>query len=211
MAMTFEFRCRSCGQQHTGLPAWHFGEPVQVYDVPPEERAARVDLTSDGCTIDGREFYVLGLLRSRYPAYPHLGRVALAERGELRALLRPVRGRAPPGGRVVFGWLCNRVPGYPDTLLLKARLHVRAYPERPWVELEPTEHPLAVDQRAVFTVSVAQKRFPEIPAEDVRTIGSWRRFGADIEPECLTAEDAVTELLEPLTRNLDCCRAAALG
>ena len=26
-------------------------------------------------------------------------------------------------------------------------LHVREYPMRPWVELEPTDHPLAVVQR----------------------------------------------------------------
>jgi hypothetical protein len=34
-----------------------------------------------------------------------------------------------------------------DTQSLKARLHVQPYPDRPRVELEPTSHPLAVDQR----------------------------------------------------------------
>jgi hypothetical protein len=29
----------------------------------------------------------------------------------------------------------------------ECRLHVREYPSRPGVELEPTDHPLAVDQR----------------------------------------------------------------
>jgi hypothetical protein len=50
-------------------------------------------------------------------------------------------------GESCFGWLCNALPGYPDTWLLECRLHVREYPSRPWVELEPTDHPLAVDQR----------------------------------------------------------------
>jgi hypothetical protein len=154
MAMTFEFRCRSCGQPHTGLPAWHFGEPVQVYNIPPEERAARVDLTSDGCTIDGREFYVLGLLEIPVRDTPHALTwgvwLSLSEESfERYCVLFEDEHR--PAGESFFGWLCNRVPGYPDTLLLKARLHVRAYPERPWVELEPTEHPLAVDQRQGFS------------------------------------------------------------
>jgi hypothetical protein len=30
---------------------------------------------------------------------------------------------------------------------LKAALHVRPWPTRPFIELEPTEHPLAVEQR----------------------------------------------------------------
>ena len=46
-----------------------------------------------------------------------------------------------------FGWLCNRIAGYSDTLLLKTQVHLRPYPARPFIELEPTEHPLAVEQR----------------------------------------------------------------
>jgi hypothetical protein len=45
-----------------------------------------------------------------------------------------------------FGWLCNRVPGYPDSLHLKAHVHQQPVGFRPLVELEATDHPLAVDQ-----------------------------------------------------------------
>src|SRR5712692_6420984 len=62
MPSSFEYRCQSCGEQHTGLPAWHFAAPAQAHRIAPEERADRIDLTEDGCTIDGREFYVKGLL-----------------------------------------------------------------------------------------------------------------------------------------------------
>jgi hypothetical protein len=50
-------------------------------------------------------------------------------------------------GESFFGWLCNALPGYPDTQLLKTYLHMREHPMRPWVELEPAELPLSVDQR----------------------------------------------------------------
>jgi hypothetical protein len=46
-----------------------------------------------------------------------------------------------------FGWLCSTIPGYPDTQLLKTMVRVRPWPTRPSVELERTDHPLAVDQR----------------------------------------------------------------
>lgn len=46
-----------------------------------------------------------------------------------------------------FGWLCTKIPGYPDTAFLKTMLHQRDVGVRPVVELEPTDHPLAVDQR----------------------------------------------------------------
>ena len=47
-----------------------------------------------------------------------------------------------------FGWLSNNIPGYPETLQLKTRVHTREPGKRPFVELEPTDHPLAVEQRA---------------------------------------------------------------
>jgi hypothetical protein len=43
--------------------------------------------------------------------------------------------------------LANRVPGYPDTWHLSCRLQTRPIGFRPMVELEPSAHPLAIDQR----------------------------------------------------------------
>ncbi len=47
-----------------------------------------------------------------------------------------------------FGWLSSALPTYtPTTLSLKTGVQTRPIGERPWVELEPTDHPLAVEQR----------------------------------------------------------------
>jgi hypothetical protein len=46
-----------------------------------------------------------------------------------------------------FGWLCTRIPEYPDTMFLKTRVHQRRVGQRPLVELEETDHPLSMDQR----------------------------------------------------------------
>jgi hypothetical protein len=57
-----------------------------------------------------------------------------------------------------FGWLCNRLSGYPETALLKTRVHLRPPPLRPVIELEPSSHRLAVEQRDGITL----QRFHEI-------------------------------------------------
>jgi hypothetical protein len=46
-----------------------------------------------------------------------------------------------------FGWLCTKIPEYPDTVFLKTMVYQRPVGKRPVVELEETDHPLSVDQR----------------------------------------------------------------
>jgi hypothetical protein len=57
-----------------------------------------------------------------------------------------------------FGWLCTKIPEYSDTVFLKTMVHQRAVGLRPFVELEPTEHPLSIDQRE----GIDPKRLQEI-------------------------------------------------
>ena len=56
-----------------------------------------------------------------------------------------------------FGWFCSRLPGYPDTLHLKTHVHTREVGRQPRVELEPTDHPLAVEQRQGITLARVQE------------------------------------------------------
>ena len=57
----------------------------------------------------------------------------------------------------IFGWLCNRISIYPETNSLRTNLHLRNDGLRPAIELEPTEHPLAVEQRNGITLDRAQE------------------------------------------------------
>lgn len=77
--------------------------------------------------------------------------VSLSEANFKRASDRwhdPNRTEEPP----YFGWLCNSLPGYPETLSLKTNAHTRGVGIRPFIELEPTDHPLAVEQRDGITM-----------------------------------------------------------
>jgi hypothetical protein len=52
-----------------------------------------------------------------------------------------------------FGWLCNALKPYPSTQSLKTHLHLRGGGIRPFIELEQTDHPLAVEQREGITLA----------------------------------------------------------
>ena len=49
-------------------------------------------------------------------------------------------------------WLSTSLPCYPDTLNLKAQVQTRPLGMRPYVELEPTDHPLAMEQRTGISI-----------------------------------------------------------
>ncbi len=65
----------------------------------------------------------------------------------------PRRTEEPP----YFGWIATSLSGYPDTLKFKAMVRTREVGERPLIELEPTEHPLAVEQREGITMERVQR------------------------------------------------------
>ena len=55
--------------------------------------------------------------------------------------------RSPKPRRTVL-WVARRLAqAYPETKNLKTMVHLRDDGIRPYIELEPTEHPLAVEQR----------------------------------------------------------------
>ena len=56
-----------------------------------------------------------------------------------------------------FGWLCNRLPFYSDTLNLKTLVHPRSGGIRPYLNLEPTEHPLSIDFSNGISINRAQE------------------------------------------------------
>ena len=71
-----------------------------------------------------------------------------------------IREHEPPH----FGLLSNDIPIYPRTFLLKCTLRLQNGGRRPAIELAPTDHPLAVEQRN----SIAQKRIKEIASKVMR-------------------------------------------
>nr|WP_137935947.1 DUF2199 domain-containing protein [Chitinivorax sp. B] len=155
------FHCATCGQYHDEFPMC-FGPsaPELWYRLPPEEREARALLSSDQCMIDEQHFFVLGrilipVIDSPEP-FVWLAWVSLSDHNFHRVCeLWETEGREqePP----YFGWLQSALPYTTPTLSLKTHLHTMPLGERPLIELELTDHPLAQDQHRGITLARAQQ------------------------------------------------------
>jgi hypothetical protein len=117
-------------------------------------------LSSDQCVIDNRHYFVLGRIAIPVVGWAEqfvwLAWVSLSQMNFSRACElwdRVGRENEPP----YFGWLSSALPYEPSTLNLKVNLHTRPVGERPFVELEPTSHPLAVEQREGISPAKVQR------------------------------------------------------
>jgi hypothetical protein len=155
------FHCSTCGRHHSELPFSFSAETPALYDsIPDGERDSRSELTSDLYVIDEEHFFVRGCLEIPildelepfvWGVWCSLSKENFRKTMEMRE--REGRESEPP----YFGWLCTALPLYPDTLQLKTHVHTRPLGQRPFIELEPTDHPLAVDQRQGITIARVQK------------------------------------------------------
>jgi hypothetical protein len=155
--------CGCCGKQFDSVPLdFAYDCPAYWHGIPKSERASRGKLGSDLCRADEYtvvrgciEIPIIGLdERFVWGVW-----VSVSEESFERILeLWKEEDLADEPPR--FGWLNNSLPNYPDTLSLKTHIHVRSGNLRPAVELEPTDHPLAVEQREGITI----ERLEEIVA-----------------------------------------------
>jgi hypothetical protein len=111
-------------------------------------------LSPDQCIIDAQHYFIVGNLEmpviGSEEAFSWDVWVSLSATSFTRAC--ELWGQAgheaePP----CFGWLSTALPGYPDTVNLKTRVHTREVGRRPFIELERTDHPLAAEQRKGIT------------------------------------------------------------
>lgn len=147
------FICATCGAEHD-IEQISFGAnaPLQ-WDLLSDDERSRSLLSDDQCEIEskeGRSFYVRACLeipiRGRDRSFTWGVWCSLSEKSYLEVSEHwndSTRTTLGP----YFGWLCTKIPGYPDTAFLKTMVHQRDVGARPLVELKPTDHPLAVEQR----------------------------------------------------------------
>ena len=159
--MNHAWTCSCCGTQFDTLPLdYAFGAPDRLFQIPKSEREHRSKRDSDVCIIDNKDIYVRGCLE-----IPIVGQderfiwgvwVSVSKASFSRILdlwEAPVVENEPP----ISGLLCNDKNVYPTTLDLKILLHLRGGNKRPSIELEPTDHPLAIEQRQGIPIERAQE------------------------------------------------------
>ncbi|ACL55945.1 DUF2199 domain-containing protein [Methylobacterium nodulans] len=158
--MQHAWTCACCGEQYSTLPLDFAADaPDYWYGLSAEERTSGV-LTADLCTIAGEYHFIRGCLE--LPIHGRSERlvfgvwVSFSEASMRRAAElwdAEVIEDEPPR----FGWLSTNVRPYPRSLELKAAVHFRAGGLRPLVELEPSDHPLAREQREGISMNRVQE------------------------------------------------------
>ncbi|MYT68120.1 DUF2199 domain-containing protein [Streptomyces sp. SID8367] len=154
MTSDFGFTCSCCGAHHPELPMNYTSDAPVVWD----QAFADADdclLSADQCVVRGRHYFVKGMIE-----IPVIDSEGVFSWGVWVSLSRESFSRAAdlwdtPGREAeqpYFGWLTTDLSLYPTTLNLKTHVHTRPVGERPFVELEPTDHPLAVEQRTGITL-----------------------------------------------------------
>ena len=149
--LRYTWTCSCCQRQFHELPIhWAVDVPAPYEDMTEIERQSRAMLSSDYCTIDDNIFFIRAAIE-----------IPLAEQTEcftwgvwvsLSAASMEKAQRARENfdryaEGPLFGWLSTALPYESSTLNLKAHVHLRRPPLIPSVEIEPTAHPLAVEQR----------------------------------------------------------------
>jgi hypothetical protein len=145
----YRFKCSICDDWHEGFPDVGYAQPDYAWNIPEAERAKRVILTSDLCAVDYEHYFIRGVLR-----VPILGTNEEFCWGVWTTLSLDNFRRYEShydhdmsNWKPMFGWLSNQLPAYPETLNLKLSIQTRGSGDRPEFTLEPTDHPLAADQR----------------------------------------------------------------
>lgn len=148
------WKCHLCDSEHDDLPNCFGIDAPWPALVPEHEFDTRVELTGDQCVVDEEHFFVRGHIE-----IPIHGEVeplsfsvwsSLSEQSFLYMSDRwdePDRGSDPP----YFGWLCSPISVYPSTIHLKLSVQSRPPGLTPLFMVEPTEHPLSLDQQHGIT------------------------------------------------------------
>ncbi len=150
------YRCSTCGELHHDLPHIVLDKPDYYWSVPEDERDERVELTSDTCIIDHEDFFIRGVIEIHVHEYPEVFGfgvwISLKQENFASYLENFDSTQIGP----FFGWLCTGISYYKDeTLSLKTMAHFRGAGLRPRIDVEPSDHPLSVDQQTGITLAKA--------------------------------------------------------
>ena len=152
--------CPCCGLRHGGLFDLACSNPTPWQGSEEHWPNSQVltsanILTEDFCDLDGEHFFVRCVLQLPIAGKPETffgyGAWATLSRVNFNLYLNTFDSGEQDGLGPWFGWFSNRLKGYPDTLNLKCHVQPRSGRQRPFIELEPTQHPLTIEQRDGIT------------------------------------------------------------
>jgi hypothetical protein len=142
--------CSVCGETHDDLGAWALDKPDTWLALSDEQRA-QGHCGSDLCETPDGHFFVRGVLEVPLIGGPQptfeFGVWGSVSGENFRRYVETFDHDDQSKLGPMFSYLSNELGGFPGSFALKASLHPQNNRKRPMMELEPTDHPLAVAQR----------------------------------------------------------------
>ena len=157
------YTCAFCGQHHDDVPL-SYRTKAPVYWSAALDGDPDSGLDEELCVIKGEHFFVQGNIDIpiigeqdeffTWGVWVSLSQANFAHTVELWST--PGRESEPP----YFGWLSTDLPVYAPQSTVNLKTHVITQPVgiRPSIHLEPTDHPLAVEQ----SNGITRERIQEI-------------------------------------------------
>jgi len=166
MTLPPTWTCSCCGKLHNGLPL-DFGIFFPDYyagwrkTLSADEIKERSLFNDDICVVDHEYYFVRGVIELPIIGFPtdcfRWGVWCSVSKKSFDEIIS-LWNADPSGHGPFFGWLNSVLPLYtPSTLNLKTNLHLRGNNLRPKVELQQTDHPLALEQRNGITIERVQE------------------------------------------------------
>jgi hypothetical protein len=177
--LDYPWTCAGCGGTHQGLIDLAYGKPEQWPGAEDKAPNSALDLdlsgnflSEDFCVLEGQHFFVRAVLelpiRGSGGQQFGFGVWATLSRKNFERYIAEFDSGEQDELGPWFGWFSNRLEGYPDTLNLKCQVHPVSGRQRPRVELEPTQHPLALEQKTGITFDRLLELYA-INGHDMRT------------------------------------------
>jgi hypothetical protein len=145
------WKCASCSEEHRGIFDLGCAKPdafsgSEEYEPNAVVISSTHGLSEDFCILDGEHYFIRCILMLpligapgqyfSYGVWSTLSKKNFVTYSETFDVGE--QGSLGPW----FGWFSNRLRGYPETFNLKCQVHPQNGRNRPWLELEPNDHPL---------------------------------------------------------------------
>ncbi len=151
------WRCRSCELEHQGMfdlaadAPWHW----EGSEIPEPNSALRFErdfLSPDFCVIDGRDYFVRGLLFIPVVGLDHcfaFGCWSTLSRANFERYVAHFEGIEPD--EPWTGWFSNEFTAFPGTVNTPCLVMPQSDGARPEIWLDDEDHPLSIAQRDGIT------------------------------------------------------------
>ena len=163
----FKFTCATCGEVHEGSPSFSYKWPHHYEVLNDDDRNEIAKISDDLCVINDEDHFIRVILE--IPIHGYIDGfmwgvwVSVSEENFWKY---HENFDSKEYEDTYFGWFCNVLPYYPETLHLKTNAHIKPGSQRPSLDLELTDHPLTID----FNNGISWERAVEIAEEAMHGI-----------------------------------------